>query len=801
MLSLYNFRCYEKFKIRVTPRQLSSQSGASSITLLSAPSTKGKSTILNGISYALCGEPRKNISTLGIKGAKAKVEYDDGELKISRIQGKNKLVVKDKSGTTLEGEVAQEVINKKYGKNFKTIGYLSQGSSDSFTHIDSKAKLEFLRELVYENVDIDAIEEKIKKYRAEILEKISGYVGRVRAEEEREEKFELPEKVKFPFADEGGELGEGGELDEETEIINERKKFRKELENTFLKLQCKINEIKDDIRMLESDKERLQILNTSLTEINKDITQTKTDLESIGFEGDEKLKEYTRNLEILQKHENVVALKKEYKTQLASLKESEQEEKKNLEQELEGIKLWKNGTRKEVEEKIEKMRERNEIAEKIRKKQRNIKSIQENQLTQEEYENLITMLHKEKEVGEYQCPRCNCILGLRGNCLEVKKKKGKVKDMSEIERKIQTYERNEKEIEEIKEEIKVLYHEAGEEDDEERGAEELEEYVRMNVELEKKKKEYETKLQNKDYGITYSNLLKKCDRLKQQIEENECEMEETTSELSLEELEKLVHIQTNAKTNYYAKKKDLTRLKEKKENTNKNITEIQAKYENINQEIQDRKEQIENLEKDVSKNRVSVKKLEEKLEQAEKYIRYIEKRKELENIRKNIEKYKTLEKKSNREREKLDLFRKKIKEAENIVLRNMINSINIHVQTYIDDFFPEEKMVVELRSTKTLKNKKEKSELNISISYKGVEMDLTSLSGGERQRLDLAYSLAFAEMNNVPILLLDESVSNLDQNNTNIVVSAIKKNYSGKLVIMVAHQVIKGLFDNVIELE
>jgi ABC-type bacteriocin/lantibiotic exporter with double-glycine peptidase domain len=44
-------------------------------------------------------------------------------------------------------------------------------------------------------------------------------------------------------------------------------------------------------------------------------------------------------------------------------------------------------------------------------------------------------------------------------------------------------------------------------------------------------------------------------------------------------------------------------------------------------------------------------------------------------------------------------------------------------------------------------------------------------------------------------MLLDECTASLDQNLTTQVVNAIRDNYEGKMVIIVAHQCITGIFD------
>ena len=73
-----------------------------------------------------------------------------------------------------------------------------------------------------------------------------------------------------------------------------------------------------------------------------------------------------------------------------------------------------------------------------------------------------------------------------------------------------------------------------------------------------------------------------------------------------------------------------------------------------------------------------------------------------------------------------------------------------------------------------------------------MEADLSMLSGGELSRVILAYTLALGEMFNTPLLLLDECTASLDQELTDTVFQGIKENFNGKLVLIIAHQVVTG---------
>ena len=86
------------------------------------------------------------------------------------------------------------------------------------------------------------------------------------------------------------------------------------------------------------------------------------------------------------------------------------------------------------------------------------------------------------------------------------------------------------------------------------------------------------------------------------------------------------------------------------------------------------------------------------------------------------------------------------------------------------------------------------------IEYKSMEATLDMLSQGENSRVVLAFFLALSEIFESPFILMDECTSNLDQELNNIVMDSIKENFEGKLAVVIAHQVINGIFDNTINL-
>jgi DNA repair exonuclease SbcCD ATPase subunit len=148
----------------------------------------------------------------------------------------------------------------------------------------------------------------------------------------------------------------------------------------------------------------------------------------------------------------------------------------------------------------------------------------------------------------------------------------------------------------------------------------------------------------------------------------------------------------------------------------------------------------------------------------------------------------------------IEIFKRKIIETESILLGQLITTINTYANIYLDGFFKDQTITVELSPYKKLK-KSSKNQINLIISYKGEECDFNNLSGGEQTRIILAYTMAFSEILNSPFVMLDEAMSSLDQDTTDIVSKTIKYNCKNKIIILVAHQVVQGNFDSIISLD
>jgi len=146
----------------------------------------------------------------------------------------------------------------------------------------------------------------------------------------------------------------------------------------------------------------------------------------------------------------------------------------------------------------------------------------------------------------------------------------------------------------------------------------------------------------------------------------------------------------------------------------------------------------------------------------------------------------------------LDVFLRKIGEAETKCLEDTITLLNTKTQGYLDAFFPDDVMVLRVMTEKESK-KSVKTEIAVRVVYKGEECDLTSLSGGEYDRCCLAFLLAVNEICGSSMLVLDESIGSLDMTNAENVLEVLKETLGAdKVVILVQHQATCGSYDHVV---
>jgi DNA repair exonuclease SbcCD ATPase subunit len=147
-----------------------------------------------------------------------------------------------------------------------------------------------------------------------------------------------------------------------------------------------------------------------------------------------------------------------------------------------------------------------------------------------------------------------------------------------------------------------------------------------------------------------------------------------------------------------------------------------------------------------------------------------------------------------------EAFLKKINDAESISISQTISQINHYSNYYLEKFFPDNPITVDILPFKETK-KDIKPVINLEVFYRGCSCDINSLSGGEYDRIVLSIMLALNTIFGSTILMLDESISSLDSDLSNEILEVMSETLSDKLVVIVAHQIGEGLFENIINVE
>jgi len=146
------------------------------------------------------------------------------------------------------------------------------------------------------------------------------------------------------------------------------------------------------------------------------------------------------------------------------------------------------------------------------------------------------------------------------------------------------------------------------------------------------------------------------------------------------------------------------------------------------------------------------------------------------------------------------------KEARIKKLTETIDKINYHASKYLDLFF-EDSISVRLCGEKE-KGKDIQMQMNTVVEYNGNVLDsIDDLSDGQMQLCELAFFLGLNDMFKAKFIFFDESLNKVDPTRGPIVLNAIKRvseelkdNGISKLFLFVAHEGVKGVFDEVIRI-
>lgn len=135
-----------------------------------------------------------------------------------------------------------------------------------------------------------------------------------------------------------------------------------------------------------------------------------------------------------------------------------------------------------------------------------------------------------------------------------------------------------------------------------------------------------------------------------------------------------------------------------------------------------------------------------------------------------------------------------IKQAENTSILSALNLLNIRVKKYLRLLFD---IPISVRLEWALATGK----IRTIIECRGdVFSGISELSGGEQQLCELAFLLASNDILNSNIIILDESINNLDPEYNFEILQKLSEIAKEKLIILVSHEASTGPFDKILRI-
>jgi len=814
-LRLKNFRCYLEKEFDF---------GDDGLLLLSGSSGAGKSSLLMSITFVLYGTGTK-LTAFGKTSCSVEMEFD--ELKILRTKRPNRVsVINTNTNEEFEDDAAQGIINERFGTAFEITSYLQQNAVNSFILMSPLEKLAFLEKFAFQGVDLTQIKGRCSSIIKKRNEELIAATSQLEMAEQHFKGLVKPKKIPFPFKTKDKEL----KVKNETIRQKNTKVLIKRVEKSLEELKAEYNNLKLFIVKSEAKND---IISTS----SEKIDYLNAEKDKLVYEGDNVLLEYEKQLALLLSQRELLLLQDRYDQDIERLETMKEAEQLEIQKEIKNIeeKLWKEYKSEEITSTITEYQQLIKDADSLERLKKNAEKYK-NSMSEEDLEETVEKLRIDRETltekkallaklilqqETYECPGCHVSLKFQDDVLQLSDDVSTEEDdMDDVKKEIQKLEQGisrleytipeeqnkQKRLTEITKEIDAIQSQyEGDmlsKNEAETNVEYLKEYKRSQQDLEKRKKSLET---NKTFSSSVQMFMKQIKTEKDAIETLELKLNKDESLEDIDEEELRVKIQTQRqnkeKMQSYSKQiKTLTREMESAIQDNK---ELDEQYKEKYTDVKD----IDVMEEEIQKQEEELKKLQEKLEECDQNMKKIEAyqkyKEELDRYTEWEVKAKELsvfELKCRQQYSAATMLKDKILEAESLAILNVINSINIHAQEYLDLFFPDHPIVVRLLPFKTTKKKTTKPQINIEIDYKGMEADINMLSGGELSRVVLAYTLALSEIFNAPMIMLDECTSSLDAELTSTVMEGIKKNFGSKLVIIIAHQVIEGDFDRQINL-
>jgi alpha-D-ribose 1-methylphosphonate 5-triphosphate synthase subunit PhnL len=780
-ITLKNFRCYENTTFNFN----------NGCTLISAKSGKGKSTILLGIYYALYGNKIPDVvyTKIGTTNG-CSVELLWNNLIIYRASKPIVLLVTTiDDGKKYEDSAAQGIIDSIIGTSFLTTSYITQNPMNSFLFMSPNEKLEFLEQFVFKDVNISDLKQICKEEIQSLNESLLKSSSQKCIMEEvvlKNKQIDIP---KFPYK---------SRPEDELKFFN-REKGR--LEKTLLQLK----EEKNKSILLEKELAEEHVYETRINEVHHDLELVEKSIIELTnllsqntFCGKDVLNSMIQKLKInecvIEYHE-LVQKEKSLKCDIERMKKMELE---NIQKRLDELKSMIG----EIDVSDNDLNEQKEILRDCKQLYDLRKDIEKSQSIVNKYSNFNELLQN-ISLKKFSCPSCKIAL-YEGSDDLIHIDNGK-KEICNNEQRIKTlkegilqYNFHSKKVTELTTLINSITNNY----DDELIMEDIEASITFyNDEIQRCNQliiEHDTlqkQIKEKKYS---SNIIL--------MENNLIELQKEINKVCIDDIDEIcddivglrqkIQEQMRFEMEYIQLEKSLKSYISRKEVLVQRLNTIKIPRKGILIEYNTNYENINKLENDFEMYTKNIHDMEEFFRLKKDFERWEELNKQLDIIVKEETEIST---RYNSAKELKEI----ITNTGSIALSQFIEKFENTIQKYLDYFFTiDEPLGIEISMFKGgVGNKKVKASMNINVTNKGERMPLNTISGGELARVNLACTMALNEISNSPLLLLDECTSSLNAELTDTIFDAIHQEVESRNMccIIIGHQVVKGIFDNVLE--
>jgi DNA repair protein SbcC/Rad50 len=828
-ISLEQFGCYR------IPKTVEFKT--KSVSLLQGKSGRGKTTICDAIQFALYGKPKKIswgerscrvilqlqdwvVTRTGTRADKTlKDEKTSNESSVNKIKGgtssqsgkkeippRNSLILQINNSVYKEAE-AQSLIDQKFGVNFTVTSYITQKDVASFFSLSPADRIHFLEQVALADTDISQLKKQIKTEISQRKQKLTEAAAETRFTLTESSKYSQPEEIKCP-------------LDKPwTEIRSKNERIKQKRNDKALKeALANLASLSALHATFLANREKKQQLSDELQLEEETLSNLETNLNNIPLQN---IPELESRINFLRMNKELLDLRAQYKNEEQTYNSEMESERKELE---ENLSKYSQDTiipdkTSELRAQIKAKEQKGRLTEKLGEIKAELQELDSPEIYQKA---LLDLQGEESKLTKElaaaleaetlkKCPNCQACLRLVNG---------------ELQRHNIPFvpERNKKELNKALEELrsqrsdylssmheaKQLLNECSEIEntlstiptiDESKNYEAL---LRKHIESlktqqlnQEKIKELQYKLKNNFYSSRLQLKAKNLKFLESKIQTLEKkQVGQKFGDPDQDDLESLGNELSSARVSAEKRRS----LEERIRTSKARCGTLKEKIGKIPLEEKDYSKLIDEKTEEIKQFQENEKLLSSRISQLGEYEKYLEALHIWKEWRDKLSRAQEQEKIAISDLSVAERFMRIVQESEGNAVINLIDNINIHLETYISRFF-EDPMSVEITPFKETKEG-EKLSVQIQVFYRGCNCKISELSGGEQARLELAICLTINSLGNSSLLLLDECFSSLDAETSEEILELLKTYASeqNKLVISICHQASEGAFNSVVNL-